>query len=344
MRPTGLGMIVTCMLALQDAAVCAPADPLFDSDDILAVTIVAPLKAIVRERSTRDYEAGSFSVVDSDGSITVLDVKIRARGNFRRENCDFPPVWLNFKKSQVSGTVFENQDKLKFVVHCERGDRFEQIVLREYLAYRLFNELTDNSFRVRLLHARYVDAEDGSERPPRYAFLIEHKDRLAARLDREALEVERASYSALDPAQLNLSSVFQFFIGNTDFSPVAAPAGETCCHNYVLFGDSENPILPVPYDFDQSGFVDAPYASPNPKLPIRDVGTRLYRGICANNDRLPDSLQRFREKREAIYARIADQAGLDPGARQSLTRYTDSFFELIDDPGDVEQRLAGRCR
>jgi hypothetical protein len=331
------------VLTLQCAAASSLADPLFESHDILNVTIVAPVKKIVRERNTEDYESGTLRLVDGDGSISDFDIEIRARGNFRRENCRNPPAWLKFKKSQVRGTVFENQNRIKLVVHCERTARFEQILLREYLAYRVFNELTDNSFRVRLLRVLYVDVEDSAERPPRYAFLIEHKKRLAARLERKSLDVKKTSVSALDPAQLNLSSVFQYFIGNTDFSPVTGAPGESCCHNYVLFGDKKNLILPVPYDFDQAGFVDAPYASPSDKLPIRTVRTRLFRGRCVNNDRLPDSLQQFQEKRDAIYALIANQQGLEPGTRRALTRYTDDFFKLADNPDKLRQRLEKRC-
>jgi hypothetical protein len=343
MRPARFRLLLALTVTLHQAAEGASADPLFQSHDILDVTIIAPLKKIVRERSTKDYEPGTFRLVDRNGTVTEFSVKIRARGNFRRENCDHPPAWLNFRKSEVRGTVFENQNKLKIVVHCERPARFEQIVLREYLAYRILNELTDRSFRVRLLRATYIDVEDDVERPPRYAFLIEHKKRLAARLERKLLDIERTSVSALDPAQLNLASVFQYFIGNTDFSPIAAAPGNSCCHNYVLLGDGADSILPVPYDFDQSGFVGAPYASPDPRLGIRSVRARLYRGTCVNNDRLPESLQRFREKRDTIYALIADQPGLEPRTRTSLLRYTDDFFELIEDPGDVRRRLADRC-
>lgn len=343
-RFAGLKIFAICVFVMPDAAGSSPVDPLFESDEILAVSITAPLTKIVQERSTKDYEPGTLLLSNNDGSTTGFDIKIRARGFFRRENCYYPPVWLNFKKSQVRGTVFENQDKIKIVLHCENSDLFEQSLLREYLAYRVLNLLTDNSFRVRLLRVTYTDIDDSTELPPRYAFLIEHKKRLAARLDRKLLDVDSTSFSDLDPGLLNLTSVFQFFVGNTDFSPIAAAAGQSCCHNYVLLGDRNKPVLPVPYDFDQSGFVNAPYAIPNPALGIVDVRARLYRGVCINNTHLPSSLQRFKEQREAIYALIADQADLESRTRRSLIRYTDSFFKIIDDPMAVQRRLEQKCR
>jgi hypothetical protein len=329
---------------LHEAAAAEAVDPLFQEDEVLEMTITAPIRTILRERSTEKYEPGTVRITRPDGSVADFEVRVRARGNFRRETCRHPPVWLNFRKSDVAGTLFANQDKLKLVVHCDRSAVYEQLVLKELLAYRIFNQLTDSSFRVRLLRVTYVDSDTNEPRPPRYAFLIEHKNRLAARLGLGTPDIRQVSVSALDPVQLNLAIVFQYFIGNTDFSPLGGPEGESCCHNFVLFGEPDNPILPIPYDFDQSGFVGAPYARPHPRFRIKNVRTRMYRGYCANNDQLPGSLQRFQDERDAIYALIADTPGLDASARKRLVAYTDRFYDLIDSPEDVHRRLENKCR
>lgn len=339
-----LVVMAASALILHEASAADAVDPLFEEDDLLEVTITAPITTILRERSTEDYEPGTVRITNPDGSVSEFAVGVRARGNFRRETCRYPPAWLNFKKSDVVGTVLENQDKLKLVVHCDRSTLYDQLVLKEYLAYRIFNQLTDHSFRVRLLRVTYVDSETDDPRPPRYAFLIEHKNRLAARLGRGTLDITQATVDALDPVQLNLAIVFQYFIGNTDFSPLAAPGDESCCHNFVLFGAPGEPILPIPYDFDQSGFVGAPYARPHPQFRIRSVRTRLYRGYCDNNDRLPGSLQRFQDERDAIYGLLAGTDGLESSARRRLVAYTDRFYKLIDSPEDVHRRLDGKCR
>ncbi|MEJ2275009.1 MAG: hypothetical protein P8Y01_10615 [Woeseiaceae bacterium] len=339
-----LVLMVAGALILHEAPAAGAVDPLFQDDEVLEMTISAPIATILRERSTEQDEPGTVSITSADGSIAAFEVRFRARGNFRRETCRHPPAWLNFKRSDVAGTLFENQNKLKLVVHCDRSALYDQLVVKEYLAYRIFNELTDNSFRVRLLRVTYVDSETGEARPPRFAFLIEHKNRLASRLGRDTLDIKQASVSVLDPVQLNLAIVFQYFIGNTDFSPLAAPDGESCCHNFVLFGTPGHPILPIPYDFDQSGFVAAPYARPHPRFRLKSVRTRMYRGYCSNNDRLPGSLQRFQDAREKIYALLAEAPALEPSARKRLVAYTDRFFELIESPRDVNLRLERRCR
>lgn len=336
--------IVAGILIVCEVPAAGTVDPLFREHDVLEITITAPIATILRERSTEKYEPGKVSITGPDGSASEFDVRVRARGNFRRESCRHPPAWLNFRKSDVAGTPFENQNKLKLVVHCDRSPLYDQLVLKEYIAYRVFSELTDNSFRVRLLRVTYVDSETGQAGPPRFAFLIEHKNRLAERLGLGTLDIKQTSVAALDPVQLNLAIVFQYFIGNTDFSPLGSPEGESCCHNFVLFSGQGRPFLPIPYDFDQAGFVSAPYARPHPQFRIKSVRTRLYRGYCANNDRLAGSLQRFRDKRATIYALIADTPGLESSTRKRLVTYTNRFYKLIDSPGDVRRWLENRCR
>ncbi len=310
---------------------------------MLEATITGPLKELVRDRSTDRYLAGELAYVQADGSEVRLPLRIRARGNFRRENCDYPPAWLRFNKSDVKGTLFEGQRRLKLVVHCERPTSYEQAVLREYLAYRLFNLLTDRSFNVRLLRIRYSDKDDVEPRPARYAFLIEHKDRLAERIGRKEFETKHASVAAIDPAQLNLTSLFQFFLGNTDFSPIYGAPGENCCHNYELFSSDDELLWAIPYDFDQSGFVNAPYAEPDPRLRIQDVRRRLYRGRCANNAHVNASVQQFRDRRNAIDALIAEQVGINQRTRRSIERYVDAFFDLIDAPDEISEQIIAKC-
>ena len=189
-------------------------DVLFQNDEMLNVELTAPLSTLVSERSEDDYLDAVFSFKDADGTRIELDARIRARGNFRHKNCNFPPLTLNFRKSQVAGTLFDHQNKLKMVVHCKDSGRYQQSVLREFLAYRLLNSLTDQSYRVRLLQVTYVDSDERRARMVRYAFFIEHKNRLAHRMGREDLNVEGAEISAIAPDQLNLTSLFQFLIGS----------------------------------------------------------------------------------------------------------------------------------
>jgi len=336
--------ITFLLLATSGSAeVSEPPDPLFQEMDVIEVRLVAPLTALVRERPTVDHLTGVFQFTESDGTAVDFDVKIWTRGHFRHDICDFPPLWINFKKSQTDETLFDKQDKLKLVVHCDDSNRYEQTVLREYLAYRFFNAITDQSFRVRLLQVTYIDSEGSRDEQTRFAFLIEHKNRLAERIDRKDLKLDHTAVDSIQADQLNLTSVFELFIGNTDFSPVAGAPGNECCHNYVLFGNDVDPLLAIPYDFDQAGIVNAPYAVTNENLNIRNVRQRLYRGRCVNNHYVAASLQKFEDNSDAIYALIAKQEGLDSGVRKSIARYVDDFYELVDEAQDVERKIINKC-
>lgn len=318
-------------------------DPLFLNESTLAVTITAPMNSLVRERDKEEYLQGTFQFSEVGKQPVELDLEIRTRGNFRHSNCDFPPLSLNFKKSQTDGTLFDKQNKMKLVVHCDDSKRYEQVVLREHLAYKILNAVTNMSFRVRLLRVTYVDSEGKRDDQTRYAFLIEHKNRLGERYDLEDLKIVRTSVGVIQPDRLNLTSIFGYMIGNTDFSPVAGAPGDDCCHNYVLFGETGAPIVAIPYDFDQSGLVDAPYARPNHRFRIRTVRQRLYRGRCVNNEHIAASLQRFNERRDSVYAAVEAQEGFEDRTRKIVTEYIDDFYELINDPRDVERRIIKNC-
>ncbi|MEJ2385398.1 MAG: hypothetical protein P8Y54_13580 [Xanthomonadales bacterium] len=336
--------VITMMfgLAAITSASADAADPLFHSQDTLNVEITAPLSTLVRERSETDYLSGVFSYKDADGTPVTLDVRVRARGNFRYRNCELPPLTLNFRKSQVKGTLFDQQDKLKMVVHCNITRRYEQSVLREYLAYRLLNSVTERSFRVRLLNVVWVDSDERRGSMVRSAFLIEHKDRLGARIGLAEQDIASAELEAIEPDHLNLLSLYQYLIGNVDFSPIAGSNGE-CCHNYLMFGSSTDALVPVPYDFDFAGFVNAPNAVPDTERGVERLGQRVYRGYCANNDSVANSVSAFQRVRETLYAQVADQEELEPSVRQNIAEYMDEFYAVIDDPGSVKREIIDKC-
>jgi len=318
--------------------------PLFRSNDVLEVTINAPIRQIMRDRSDSEDIQGTLTYEDPEAGETTLDIGIRTRGRFRRQTdiCPFAPLRLNFRKTK--GTLFAKSNKLKLVTHCRNGSiLYTQMILKEYLAYRILNTLTENSFRVRLLRVTYVDNEKDKVVDTNYAFLIEHRDQLAKRIGGEVSRAESTTVSALDGAQTNISSVFQYMIGNTDFSPIKGVPGEPCCHNHVLLTDGEDKMLSVPYDFDVTGIVDAPYAVPNPRFKLRNVEQRLYRGRCYNNEYLETTLQLFRDRRQAIYDLLDTVPDLSGTSIKKVRRYVDEFYKTIDSPKRVDRDIVRKC-
>jgi hypothetical protein len=321
-------------------------DPLFTSEDIIEVRLEAPFQTLMHDRSIDEEIPALFQYINSDGKTIEFDAGLRVRGNFRRREdiCDFTPLRLNFKKSQTKGTLFDHQDKLKLVTHCKSSSpRYKQYVLSEYLVYKIFNLMTDVSFRVRLLRVTYVDTAHNDREKVSLAFLIEHQDRLAKRIDTAVIETRSASFLDLDLDYTNLASVFHYFIGNTDFSPIATSLDKNCCHNHSLFGNEGEKIYSIPYDFDMAGFVNAPHARPNPRFKLRSVRDRRYRGRCFNNSRIPASVERFFVRQEEIYPLIDRQSLMTRGTRKAMLRFVDGFFKSLNSPEKIAKELNKNC-
>lgn len=325
----------------------AEADPLFRSHDVVEIHITGPMSTLVDERPDEDYLPAKLSWLEPGGKQMTVDIGIRTRGNYRRrkDTCRFPPLRINFKKGDVKHTLFHKQDALKLVAHCrDRSEKYEQLVLKEYLIYRMLNVLTDNSYRVRLLNVRYTDTEDGDDDREEIGVLIEHGKRFSKRTGLDELEVQRTRFNALHPAYAALTAVFHYMIGNTDYSPIAGPDGEECCHNADLFAAADGQVYPVPYDFDMSGMVNAPYATPNPRFKLRSVRERLYRGHCIHNAHLADAVQAFRDNRDSLYALVDNENRLTKRTTKSMKKYLDSFYDVIEDRKRLDREIIQECR
>ena len=334
------------LLAGISSVQAADADALFAEFSTLEVTVTAQFEQIMRDRPEEEYLPATFEYVAMDGSAHEFDIGIRTRGEFRRrrEICPFAPLRVNFQKKQLDDTIFDKQDKLKLVTHCRNNSaRYNQTVVLEYLAYRILNLMTDSSFRARLMRVKYVYADDEQKTVEAYAFLIEHKDRLAKRLELTEKELPKVGIREIQPEHANLVSVFQYLIGNTDFSPVSSSPGELCCHNHVLFGGENPPYESIPYDFDQAGFINAPHAISNPRFGLRTVKQRMYRGRCINRLILPDPIALYRAKRSEIEALVNEQTELTSGTRKVTLSYIKNFYKTIDNDKSVDRQLVKAC-
>jgi hypothetical protein len=320
----------------------APQEPtvLFTSTQPLEVTIAGPIHDVVRDAGDEPEEHdGTLSYVGEMGDTVVLDLKLRTRGNFRRQRkiCDFPPIRLNLKKGQVAGTLFANQDKLKLVTHCQEDkEEYEQYVLQEYMIYRTWALFTDVGFQARLARITYVDTSGEDETVTKYGFLIEDEDELATRLNAELVEVE-----GLHPREgqwefMGMLDVFQYLIGNTDWSVPGL-------HNIRLV-DRDFEYYAVPYDFDFAGVIDAPYARPDVNLRIKSVRDRMFRGFCRAPEELTPILAMFDEKKEDIYGLVRDMEGLSDENEEDILKYYDDFYKTISRDRSIERAFLRDCR
>ena len=318
----------------------ADARQLFRDVEPLAFTLTADFKAINKDRnpeSTKRYP-GVISAA-AGGASGELPVQLGTRGHFRlmSRNCDFVPLRVEFPRDRTAGTTFDGQTNLKLGTHC-RGDRaYDNYTLREYLTYRLFNMVTPLSFRARLGRATYVDATSKKAIGTRYSIFIEHENEVARRFGGRIVELPRIVFNDLDGPTLTRMMLFEYMIGNTDFSIWAL-------HNVRLVQDRARRLYPVPYDFDLSGFVHAPYASPDPRIGIRSVLDRLYRGPCRTVEEFEEAASALRAKRGDMLALIDSMADLDRDARVEAKEFLDSFFRSIEKPGAVKKQFVDGCK
>jgi hypothetical protein len=343
-----IGVLLTIVLCRGALAESAP-KPLFASDDTFSITIAAPLRSIASDASDDpEYRPAVLSFADATGAEHDLPMRLRARGKSRRNPlaCDFPPLRLDLPKSDTAGTIFAGQNKLKLVTQCQTRDPkrvFEQNVLKEYGLYRALNRLTPLSFRVRLVEVNYIDQDRGNAKWSSVGFFIEDKGDVAKRNQLEIADVVEVAPDRLEPVQTNRVELFEFMIGNTDFSLRLGPPGESCCHNAVVMLGADGLYRPVPYDFDSTGVVDPPYALPARGLHISNVRQRRYRGRCQPDDVFRATLTEFRAARADLYAAVLAQPDLQSRTVHAVSQYLDGFYSIIDDPKQLERQVLKIC-
>ena len=325
----------------------AQQSPLFEDTSLLTVELDIPISRVnagKKQRVPKQY-SGQLHWFEQNGVRRTISVKVRARGNFRKENCANPPLRLNLKKQEVENTLFTGQDKLKLVRPCDNRKRSEQWAALEYLIYQSYQTLTREGFHTRPLLVRYIGGKNNQPTAGQFAFLIEDEDAMATRNGGNILETRRINRRALDTTSLARLELFQFLIGNNDYSTIRAERGRRCCHNIRLITNEEGlGLRPVPYDFDFAGMVDASYATPPPSVRIRSVKTRYFRGFCQQPSELNRAIAQFNDSRTALYQHYSETEVLTTQSKEKARAYLDSFFEIINDPKQLDAKVKSRCR
>ena len=291
------GNWASAILGIAALCIAAPATAqtrLFREDSELPMVIEAPIGDLVRRAQRSTDPVPAVLTVDN----ARFDMELSPRGFSRRTLgiCQFPPLRLNLS-GERQNTIMQGQNRLKLVTRCRAGANYEQLTVLEYTTYRMFNELTPISFRVRPVRVTYRDNGGRRREETQFNFLIEDVGDLARRNNRVALEVQTREIAStqLDPEQSAIVGLFQFMIGNLDWDSVEGHPGEECCHNGKLLAasaTSRTNVVPVPYDFDYSGFVNAPYATPPAGFTTQNVRQRVYRGYCTPRAHLRDHQRR----------------------------------------------------
>ena len=334
-----LGGSLSGGLVEASRAQTAPPDFFADHGD-LEFIIYTDLSLLFADTSLESPDRpGEVGYRAPDSTPVWLPVKVRARGLYRLIHgvCEFPPLRLDFRARHLRGTVFDGQNTIKLVTHCQSDPEYQEYVILEYLAYRLYEILTPRSFRARLAEVTYGDVSEMYEPITRYAVLLEDIDDVAIR--NGMVEVDFNGFHALlaEEFEMGVHDVFEFMIGNTDWSTFLN-------HNVRFIQDAEGNTTVVPFDFDWSGLVAAPYAYPAPDIPLDNLRERYYMGVCRLTDHLTAVFEYFVEKKDEIYDLFRNEPALGQAQREQALAYFDEFYEVITDERLAKQHIRDACK
>lgn len=309
---------------------------LFDSDEILQIKISGNIRSLFNDRGdAAPYKPLVLSYKGPDSNEVTINIRGKTRGNFRRkkENCTYPPILLNFTKKEAKPSLFDKQDKLKLVTPCAN----DNYVIREYLVYKLYNLITPKSYRARLARVTFNDTEKKKE-TSFYSMLLEEDEQMAKRNGSKILNSKNINGESTETETFLKMAVFEYMIGNTDWSV-------PFLHNIrILAYDASSVPSVVPYDFDHSGIVDAPYALPPEQLELRSTQERRFRGYCITDWKTLDQvIATYNRLKGDIYKTYTSCTLLDAKYIKATTRFLDEFYETINDPKKLRTEFSHPC-
>jgi len=311
---------------------------LFRSSDLIEMTLTMNVRQIKKDRKEdAPWRAATLSYKNLEGANAEVPARVRTRGIWRMKNCDIPPLRIDFAKENVKQTLFAGQDRVKLVLACHNNDRYEGLLLEEMQLYRIYRLLTPISHRVRLLHLTVADSGSNKIEMTRLAFFVEDEAEVTKRNGGHMFEVKGATWHDLEPETSAIVGLFQYLIANTDFSVPAL-------HNMELMA-KDTSMYPIAYDFDFAGVVNAPYAIPDYRLPIKRVTQRLFRGPCAPANYYPATIDLFKARRDSIPALYRDEIGkrIAPNRVKEIIEYFDDFYKILGDSRQFKREVLDAC-
>lgn len=312
----------------------------FHLEEIVNLTMEFNIKEFKKARRKKDYHPAEMTNHVNNSFQVNHRVRVRARGEYRRDNCTMPPYWINVRYSGIEAEDFRDFRKMKMVTRCKESGVYADYVLKEYLAYKIYNIITDYSFKVRLVRVKYIDTGKKNQVTENWAFLIEPEELLAKRLNAKLIPSDKLSMRTVNPEIMDLMALFQFMIGHLDFSITGR-------HNLKIAALKDpGPVgfLPIPYDFDYAGLVDTHYATPGENLGIMSVKERYFRGMCRSKEVHEETIQKLAEYQDEILELIMNFEYLDEDERLDMVAYIASYFVESEQEYFVKSHLDPTCR
>ncbi len=333
------------LLSQQDGVpsyedIVAVYEDLFSAEEPLYLTLKFDVEAFKKTRHQDVYHNAEMTNEGSDDSQLTNSVQVKARGTIRRKICNLPPILLNIGNSGIKADSLQDVLRMNMVVRCKNAAQYGPYVLREYLVYKIYNIITPLSYRVRLVRLSIIDTGKGNEVTEDWAFLQEPDELMTLRLNSEMINNDKLSMRVVNPEIINSLSMFQYMIGNADYSVTGR-------HNLKILASKEygpTGFIPVPYDFDYTGLVDATYAIPGPNLGITSVRERYYLGACRPKQVHEETIQELAQFEDEIMEYIKDFEYLDDKEKVDMIEYLDSYFKESKESWFIDRKIVPTCR
>jgi len=345
---TGLLLMISLPLQSQEPKGSHPQTPqVFQSMVPIEIVLRLPWQKIVEDEFF--YQGGYPSILEIVGDqakSALIPIETERRGWSRQVICPYPPIKLRFSKDAVKGTLFEGQKSLKLVMQCDHGQAYQENIVLEALAYRMYNLVSEFSLRVRPLWMRIVDSETGKAQRPKFAFLIENDSEAAKRLGQQVVKLTNVRPEQLEGFEASKLALFQYMIANTAWSLEAKADEEECCDNLKLVSENSDsiPIFAIPNDFDLSGLVDAQYAT-SKKIPKNgDDVERVFMGFCVHNPALDGAREIFLEQETAIRSLVENESRLVDGTKTRTLNFLGQFFDILKSPAQFNEQITANCQ
>jgi hypothetical protein len=314
---------------------------LFENESLLEITLKFDLATYFRTKPKDEYLKANITFHLSKTDSITRDIRLKTRGIFRNEHCVFSPIELNFKKVDFGYSDLNRISKIKLVPECNSGNQNENYILREYLIYKLYNVISDTSFRVRLLKINYIDSEKKKKNVTQFGFFIEPLNMLTARTNTTKVEWGTLTKKSIFPEIMDRVTIFNYMIGNYDWSVPGQ-------HNIKVVKSPDIEAVPlgiaIPYDFDWTGLVNAVYAIPAESVGIKTVRERVFLGLCRPEEVYRKELEFFIEKKEEFYNVIKEFPYLNQRAKKDMTRYLDEFFDKLTGKNSIVYVFMNSCK
>jgi hypothetical protein len=210
---------------------------------------------------------------------------------------------------------------------------FDPYIVQEYYIYRLYNFLTERSFKARLARCTYKDSKNVYPTRLRWGILLENPKDMAYRINGEILDFEYLTPKAVDPYYYALMRLFQCMIINYDWSL-------GLLHNMELVGiyPALRPIT-IPFDFDMAGLIHIPYNSPSVAFKKDQKPVRDYRFKKSPRKIWKKACNKVLHEKEHILAMYAQDTYLSDSIRNRIIESINKFYiELGKRQGYPEEK------